>query len=73
MCTVCRDKVTGCLLLQTERQRVVMWHSYTEMQVLLRLDYHGSAVVRRDDLVRTLWEKGDLKPNVSDGDSMGRG
>ena len=44
---------------------MVMWHSCTELQVLLRLDFHGTAVVRKDELVKKLWEKGDLKANVS--------
>ena len=43
-----------------------MWHSYTEMQMLLRLDFRATAMVRKDELVRTLWDKGDLKANVSE-------
>ena len=43
-----------------------MWHSFSELQVLLRLDFYSTAVVRKDELVKGLWEKGDLKPNVSD-------
>ena len=43
----------------------MMWHSCAELQVLLRVDFHGTAVVRKDELVRKLWEKGDLKANVS--------
>jgi hypothetical protein len=52
--------------VKTEQNRMVMWHSCTELQVLLRLDFHGTAVVRKDELVKKLWEKGDLKANVAD-------
>ena len=49
-----------------ERGRsLVMWHSVSELQMLLRLDFRGTAVVRKEDLIRTMWDKGDLKPNVS--------
>ena len=49
-----------------ERGRsLVMWHSFSELQMLLRLDFRGTAVVRKEDLIRTMWDKGDLKPNVS--------
>ena len=44
---------------------VVMWHSFSELQMLLRLDFPGTAAVRKDELIRTMWDKGDLKPNVS--------
>ena len=44
----------------------VMWHNFSELQMLLRLDFHGTAVVRKEEIIRTMWDKGDLKPNVSD-------
>ena len=53
------------LFPQTEPKRVVMWHTFSEIQVLLRVDFHQTAVVRKDELIKRLWEKGDLKANVS--------
>ncbi|CAI8016947.1 Meiosis regulator and mRNA stability factor 1 [Geodia barretti] len=52
--------------IKMERGRsLVMWHSFSELQMLLRLDFRGTAVVRKEDLIRTMWDKGDLKPNVA--------
>ena len=42
-----------------------MWHSFSELQMLLRLDFPGTAVVRKEELIKNMWDKGDLKPNVS--------
>ena len=44
---------------------MVMWHNYSEMQMLLRLDFRATAVVRKDELIVALWNKGDIKPKVS--------
>jgi hypothetical protein len=52
--------------IKTERSRtVVMWHSFSELQMLVRLDFHGTAVVRKEEIIRAMWEKGDLKPKVA--------
>ena len=48
----------------TQAGRLVLWHSYSEMQVLLRLDFLQTAIVKKDDLIKMLWEKGDLRPKV---------
>ena len=42
-----------------------MLHSFSELQMLLRLDFLGTAVVRKEELIRAMWDRGDLKPNVS--------
>lgn len=43
---------------------LVLWHSFSELQLLLRLDFHGTAVVRKEDLIRNMWDNGDLQPKV---------
>lgn len=67
----CRGSWSSCCMVllslfpQTEPKRVVMWHTFSEIQVLLRVDFHQTAIVRKDELIKRLWEKGDLKANVS--------
>ena len=48
-----------------QAEHVILWHSYSELQVLLRVDFYQTALARRDDLIRTMYERGELRPQVS--------
>lgn len=43
---------------------MVLWHSYAEMQVVLRLDFLQTAIIRKEEIIHTLYEKGELKAEV---------
>ena len=43
---------------------LTLWHSYTEMQVLLQLNFQQTAKARKEEMILKLWEKGSLKPEV---------
>ena len=64
VCIVCFSPTCTFNPPLTQAGRLVLWHSYSEMQVLLRLDFLQTAIVKKDDLIRMLWEKGDLRPKV---------
>jgi hypothetical protein len=44
---------------------MVLWHSYAEMQVVLRVDFMQTAVIRKEEIIHTLYERGELKAEVS--------
>lgn len=43
---------------------MVLWHSYAEMQVVLRLDFIQTAIIRKEEIIHTLYERGELKAEV---------
>lgn len=43
---------------------MILWHSYSELQVVLRLDFMQTAVARKEEIVHTLYERGELKQEV---------
>ena len=57
--------LTVYLSLSLQAQHVILWHSYSELQVLLRVDFYQTALARRDDLIKTMYERGELRPEVS--------
>lgn len=46
-------------------QHKVLWHSYSEMQVLFKLDFIQTAIIRDQDIIKLLYEKGELPTKVS--------
>ncbi len=49
-----------------------MWHDFMEMQVLLRVDFLQTAIVRREEMLQTLYNKGQLRPQVRKEGTGGR-
>ncbi len=47
-----------------QASHLILWHSYSELQVLLKVDFIQTALVRREEMVRTLYERGELRPEV---------
>ena len=45
-------------------QVTILWHSYSELQVVLKLDFVQTATIMKEELVRSLYEKGELKSEV---------
>ena len=46
-------------------QHRVLWHSYSEIQVLFKLDFIQTAMIRKEEIIQALYEKGDLPVKVS--------
>ena len=44
---------------------MILWHSYAELQVVLRLDFMQTAIIRKEEIVHTLYERGELNAEVS--------
>lgn len=45
---------------------MVLWHSYAELQVVLRLDFMQTAIIRKEEIIQTFYQKGELKTEVRD-------
>ena len=43
---------------------LILWHNYSELQVLLKVDFIQTAIIRKEEIIQTLYEKGDLQPKV---------
>ena len=46
-------------------QHTILWHSHCEMQVLFRLDFFQTAIIRKEEIIQQLFEKGELPSDVS--------
>ena len=44
---------------------MVLWHNFFEVQILLQVDFLNTAIVRKEEMIRTLYEKGELRPQVN--------
>lgn len=45
-------------------QHKVLWHSYSEIQVLFKLDFIQTAIIRKEEIIQLLYEKGELTTEV---------
>ncbi len=43
---------------------MVLWHSFSEMQVLLKLDFIQTSILRNENAIKSLYEKGELQSKV---------
>lgn len=55
--------VCVCVFLFQANQ-LILWHSYSELQVLLKLDFLQTASVRKEEMLLGLYERGALRPQV---------
>ena len=45
-------------------EHLILWHNLSELQVLMRLDFIQTASAMKEDVIRTLIEKNQLKKEV---------
>lgn len=45
-------------------EHLILWHNLSELQVLLRLDFIQTASAMKEDMIRTLCEKNQLRKEV---------
>lgn len=45
-------------------EHLILWHNLSELQVLLRVDLMQTASVMREDMIRSLCEKNQLRKEV---------
>lgn len=45
-------------------QHKVLWHGYAEIQVLFKLDFIQTAIIRKEEIIQLLYEKGELPFDV---------
>ena len=51
--------------IHAQAEQLILWHTFSELQVLLRVDFIQTASVRKENMIRTLYERGELRPQVS--------
>ena len=57
---VVRIRLEACV----KAEHLILWHSLSELQVLLRLDFIQTASAMKEDMIRTLCEKKQLRKEV---------
>ena len=45
-------------------EHLILWHNLSELQVLMRLDFFQTASAMKEDVIKTLIEKKQLKKEV---------
>ena len=45
-------------------QHRVLWHSYSEIQVVFKLDFVQTAIIRKEEIIQELYQKGNLPIKV---------
>ena len=51
-------------ILYLQAEELILWHSFSELQVLLKVDFVNTAIVRKEDMIRSLYERGELRQQV---------